>query len=178
MNQSKMKQKQRQSGFTLIEVMVTVGILATLVSIAMPSYQKYMVRAQVSEGLSMMSGSKSQITSFYSATGQLPQNFSELGFSEAGGSAHGGDSGSFESVFGFDSPMWRKVEWQPKSGGWILVLRSKKEPAWNNVDIGLHLQVKAEGNVVKFRCIVNNRKVRRQWVPSQCHQGRVNDWNW
>lgn len=170
--------KQRQSGFTLIELMITVGILATLLSIAVPSYNSYVVRAKVSEGLSMLSESKTRIATFYGSTGQLPQNFYDLGFGEPGGSAHGGDAGSFESVYGFDSDMWRKVEWQPKSGGWILVLRSKKKPAWNNADIGVHLQVKAEGDLVRFRCVVNNRPTRQAWVPPQCRHGGVNDWSW
>jgi len=165
-------------GFTLIELMITVSIIATLASLALPSYQSYVVRAKVSEGLVMMTQPKQQIASFYGSTGRLPANFGELGFGEAGGAAFGGDAGSFESVFGFDSEVWRQVEWQPKSGGWVLVLRSKQKPAWGNVDIGLHLQVKAEGNAVKFRCIVNNNPQRREWVPSQCHLGGVNDWSW
>ena len=166
------------NGFTLIELMITVGIVAILAAIGLPSYQSYVVRAKVSEGLVMMSEPKQRIASFYGSHGRLPANFGELGFSAAGGSAHGGDAGSFESVFGFDSEVWRQVEWQPKSGGWILVLRSKKKPAWANADIGLHMQVKAEGNSVKFRCIVNNKPERREWVPSQCQMGGVNDWSW
>ena len=171
-------QISRQKGFSLIELMITVGILSTLLTLAVPSYNNYVVRAKVTEGLSMMSGSKANIASFYSAKGRLPANFSELGFGEPGGSAHGGDSGSFESVYGFDSEIWRRVEWQPKSDGWILVLRSKKKPQWNNVDIGVHLQVKAEENTVKFRCVVNDKPTRREWVPSQCRYGGVNDWSW
>ena len=168
----------KASGFTLIELMITISILGTLVAIAVPSYQSYTVRAKVTEGLVMMSEPKQQIAAFYGTTGRLPANFGELGFSTAGGAAHGGDAGSFESVFGFDSEVWRQVEWQPKSGGWILVLRSKKKPAWGNVDIGLHMQVKAEDGSVKFRCIVNNKPHRREWVPSQCQMGGVNDWSW
>jgi len=170
--------KVKASGFTLIELMITISILGTLVAIAVPSYQSYIVRAKVSEGLVMMSEPKQQIAGFYGTTGRLPANFGELGFSEPSGAAHGGDAGSFESVFGFDSEVWRQVEWQPKSGGWILVLRSKKKPAWGNVDIGLHMQVKAEEGSVKFRCIVNNKPQRREWVPSQCQMGGVNDWSW
>ena len=175
---TKTRQNASQKGFTLIELMITVGILSTLLAIAVPSYQNYAVRAKVTEGLSMMSGSKTSIASFYGSTGRLPENFSELGFGKPGGSAHGGDAASFESVYGFDSEIWRQVEWQPKSGGWILVLRSKRKPSWDNVDIGLHLQVKADGNEVRFRCVVNNKPTRREWVPSQCRYGGVNDWSW
>jgi prepilin-type N-terminal cleavage/methylation domain-containing protein len=168
----------RSNGFSLIETMVALAILGSLVAIATPTYQTYVVRAKVAEGLTMMSGTKTHIATFQSANGRLPQNFGELGFGEAGGSAHGGDAGSFESVFGYDSDIWRQVEWQPKSGGHILVLRSKRKPQWDNVDIGLHLQVKVESDTVRFRCVVNNRPTRQAWVPANCRHGGVGDWGW
>jgi len=178
MNMKNLKTNTKQRGFTLIEVVITVAVLGILVSIAIPNYQSYVVRAKVTEGLSMLSESKNRIAQHFVARGELPQNFSDLGFGESGGSAHGGDAGSFESVYGFDSDIWRQVEWQPKSGGWILVLRSKQKPAWDNADIGVHLQVKADNGTIRFRCIVNNRPTRLEWVPSQCRHGGVNEWNW
>ena len=175
---NKLNTNKTQSGFTLIDLIIAVAVLGILVSIAMPNYQSYVVRAKVSEGLSMMSESKTRIARHYVVHGELPQSFADLGFGEAEGSAHGGDSSSFESVYGFDSEVWRQVEWQPKSGGWVLVLRSKQKPAWDNADIGVHLQVKADSGSVRFRCIVNNQPTRQEWVPSQCRHGGVNDWNW
>jgi len=169
---------KKPSGFSLIELMVVIAIVATLVGIAVPSYQTYTVRAKVSEGLALMSGTKSNIAGFYSARKRLPENFEELGLGTATGSAFGGDSASFESIYGFDSEIWRSVEWQPKSGGNILVFRSKRKPEWDNVDIGLHLQVKADGENVRFRCVVNNNPTRKAWVPVQCRSGGVNQWGW
>lgn len=50
--------KKMQKGFTLIELMIVVAIIAILAAIALPAYQDYTVRARVSEGLSLASSAK------------------------------------------------------------------------------------------------------------------------
>lgn len=50
-----------QKGFTLIELMIVVAIVGILAAIAVPQYQNYIARSQVSEAFSLMSGAKATI---------------------------------------------------------------------------------------------------------------------
>lgn len=165
-------------GFTLVELLIVVATIGILASIAIPAYQHYVVRAKVTEGLSLLSARKPTITTFYASRGRLPASFDELNWPPADSQAYGGDAADFETVFGYDSEIWRQVEYQPKSDGYVLVLRSHAKPLWDNVDIGLHLQIKADGGTVRFRCIVNEKVERKLYVPASCREGGVEEWDW
>ncbi len=68
-----------QQGFTLIELMIVVAIIGILASIAIPAYQAYSIRAQVSEGLNLTSSAKVAVTDFYQNTGNLATSNDEAG---------------------------------------------------------------------------------------------------
>ena len=70
---------QVQKGFTLIELMIVVAIIAILAAIAIPQYQNFTARAQVSEGISLASGLETKIADYYNSTGNWPTDNTTLG---------------------------------------------------------------------------------------------------
>lgn len=64
-------QSKLQKGFTLIELMITVAIVGILAAVALPAYQDYTIRAQVTEGMALAAGGKAVVAEKYADTGTL-----------------------------------------------------------------------------------------------------------
>ncbi len=74
---------KKQQGFTLIELMIVVAIIGILAAIAIPAYQDYTIRAQVSEGLNLSGGAKAAVSEYTMDTGLFPTNNLQAGVSAA-----------------------------------------------------------------------------------------------
>ncbi len=72
----------KRNGFTLIELMIVVGIIGILASIAIPAYQDYTIRAQVAEAFSITGELKASIRDYYKDRGRFPSNNAEAGVAE------------------------------------------------------------------------------------------------
>ncbi len=67
-----------QRGFTLIELMIVVAIIGILAAVAIPSYQQYTSRAQVTEAMSLTSGLKTPLGEWLNDKGSLPADIASL----------------------------------------------------------------------------------------------------
>ncbi|HFB1770418.1 TPA: pilin, partial [Neisseria gonorrhoeae] len=68
-----------QKGFTLIELMIVIAIVGILAAVALPAYQDYTARAQVSEAILLAEGQKSAVTEYYLNHGKWPENNGNAG---------------------------------------------------------------------------------------------------
>lgn len=71
--------KAIQKGFTLIELMIVIAIIGILAVIALPAYQDYTGRAQVSEAVGLMEGQKSAVVEYRADKGAWPTTNEEAG---------------------------------------------------------------------------------------------------
>ena len=64
--------RKAETGFTMIELMIVVAVVGTLAAIAIPAYQDYSIRAQISEGLVLAAQAQTAVEDYYSQTGSWP----------------------------------------------------------------------------------------------------------
>ncbi|MFA5959257.1 MAG: pilin [Tatlockia sp.] len=70
----------KEKGLTLIELMIVIAILGILISVAVPAYRDYTVRARISEGLNLAEAAKLAVTESAMTNHGLPANQAETGY--------------------------------------------------------------------------------------------------
>lgn len=69
-----------QKGFTLIELMIVIAIIAILVALAVPAYQDYSVRTKVGECIANTASAKLAISESFQSEGVLPADNAAAGY--------------------------------------------------------------------------------------------------
>ena len=90
------QQRRSAAGFTLIELMIVVAIIGILASMAIPAYQSYTIRAQVSEGFTLASAAKPPIAVSFLDHGQAPANRPAAGLSANAADSSGSYTASID----------------------------------------------------------------------------------
>ena len=149
--------KQLQQGFTLIELMIVVAIIGILAAIAIPAYQDYTIRAQISEGLSLADGAKTALAEYYTNHGTFATSNTLAGLA------------SPTSITG------NYVSQVDASNGIIKITYSNTAPQKANQAINgavLTLSaVTAGGGSISWSCgkTANGTTVNLKYLPSTCN---------
>ena len=158
-----------QQGFTLIELMVVVAIVAILGAIALSQYQDYVIRAQIAEGMSLADGVKTSVVDFYTKKGHFPAGGC------AGGTPAGNASVGLASPASITGNYVSEVRVAPLEPGSILLIFSSDSPQRANSsidDAALLFEPTTHAGSISWECkrflIAGGVVLKESWVPSSC----------
>jgi len=160
-----------QKGFTLIELMIVVAIIAILAAIAISQYQDYVIRSQIAEGAGLADGAKTAVVAFYNSRGRFPTTPCLSSNSSVGLSKPASIVGTYVSsvtIAGTGCPS-------TMGAGSILTTFSSSPPfqAHEAIDgAGLLFSPVTNAGSVEWHCkrflVGGSVVLRDKWLPSSC----------
>ena len=144
---------KNQKGFTLIELMIVVAIIAILAAIAISQYQDYVIRSQVSEGSSLADGVKTAVGEYVNNRGVFPGTNADAGLSAAASI-----NGSYVSQI-------------DASNGRIVATYESTAPQKANAAIDgktLIFSPITQAGSIKWNCKSATSNLKQKWCPSSC----------
>jgi type IV pilus assembly protein PilA len=167
----------KQTGFTLIELMIVVAIIGILSSIAMSSYQTYTVRAQIAEGIHLAGNAKTPIVDSFTSTGEAPASRTDAGMTLNATDTFGKyvtsvavDNGRIDVSFGNDanSDITNKTlsltPYETPDGSVIWRCGQQPAPGANGAGVAVPLGSKSAGNAATYQIST----VSDRYLPSTC----------
>jgi type IV pilus assembly protein PilA len=143
-----------QRGFTLIELMIVVAIIGVLASIAVPQYQNYTARAQVSEALNVLSGVKTELAERYAFAGDF---------------GTGSDQGMEELVS--QTRYIQSVDYFYRGDNVAIGMAMRDEEPVSSAIRGKRLRVEliADGGSIKWSCMpARQNGIEEKYLPGSC----------
>jgi type IV pilus assembly protein PilA len=148
--------KNMQKGFTLIELMIVVAIIAILAAIAIPAYQDYIIRAQVSEGAVLASGNETALAEYQQNTGKWPTSAASAGVPTSTSI-----TGKYVSSVSVTAPV---------TGGVITALFGQQANASITGSVIAFSGITTGGST-SWSCDVSSTTVPSKFLPTTCRVG-------